>query len=91
MQSYELKIPKKRVAVLVGKRGVDKRKLERDTECRIQVNSEGEVLIEGDSLKSYDCSNVVKAIGRGCKPNIALSLLKEENCCEIIEFSGHHL
>jgi ribosomal RNA assembly protein len=90
MESYEIKIPKKRVAVLVGRRGVDKRKLEKDTECRIQVNSDGEVLIEGkDSLKCYDCSNIIKAIGRGCKPNIALSLLKEENCCEIIDVTGY--
>ena len=92
MESNELKIPKKRVAVLIGEKGRDKRKLEKLSECKIEVNSDGEVIIKGEeSLKCFECSNVVKAIGRGCKPEIALSLLKEDNCCEvinIIDYSG---
>tara|TARA_Y100000310_G_C20630818_1_gene788571 strand:- start:684 stop:1205 length:522 start_codon:yes stop_codon:yes gene_type:complete len=90
MESYELKIPKKRVAVLVGKKGVDKRKIEKATECSIIVNSEGEVIIKGeDGLKCYECSNITKAIGRGCKPSVAMSLLKEDNCCEIIDIAEY--
>ena len=89
METYDLKIPKKRVAVLVGKRGIDKRRLEKETGCKINVNSEGEVLIEGESMESYECSNVVKAIGRGCKPSVALTLSKVDNCCEIIDITNY--
>jgi ribosomal RNA assembly protein len=90
MEAYDLKIPKKRVAVLVGKGGRDKRKLERITKCKIQVNSEGEVVVESDeSLEAYECLNIIKAIGRGCNPNVALTLLKEENCCEIIDITDY--
>jgi len=42
MEVYDLKIPKKRVAVLVGQKGRDKRSLERSTKCKIDVNSDGE-------------------------------------------------
>ena len=86
MEVYDLKIPKKRVAVLVGQKGRDKRNLEKATKCEINVNSDGEVVIQGeDNLKCYDCVNVTKAIGRGCKPEVALSLLNENNCCEILD------
>lgn len=92
MEKYELKIPKKRVAVLIGEKGKDKRKIEEESKCKVEVNSEGEVKITGEeSLNCYDCMNIVKAIGRGCRPDVALNLLKEDNCCEIIdigEYSG---
>ena len=45
MQIYEIKIPKRRVAVLIGEKGSDKRKIEKLTKCKINVNSEGEVKI----------------------------------------------
>jgi ribosomal RNA assembly protein len=91
METYDLKIPKQRVAVLIGEKGKDKRAIESRSNCKIEVNSEGEVIIKGNSLDSYNCSNVVKAIGRGCKPSVALILLKDDNGCEIvdiIDYSG---
>ncbi|MBU2639260.1 MAG: KH domain-containing protein [Nanoarchaeota archaeon] len=92
MDINEIKIPKKRIAVLIGEKGKDKRRLEKLSECKVEVNSEGEVIIKGeDSLKCFECLNVVKAIGRGCKPDIAFSLLNEKNCSDILnitEYSG---
>lgn len=90
MEVYELKIPKKRVAVLIGEKGRDKRKIEKVTNCKVDVNSEGEVKIQSeDSLKCYDCLNIVKAIGRGCRPDVAISLANEENGCEIIDIIAY--
>ena len=90
MEVYDLKIPKKRVAVLIGEKGRDKRKLEKLTKCKVTVNSEGEVEIEGEeSLNCYTCQNICKAIGRGCKPSTAFSLVNDENCCEIIDITDY--
>ena len=83
----EIKIPKKRIAVLIGERGSTKRKIEKATLTRINVNSqEGDVNIEGsDSLNVYITKKIIKAIGRGFNPDIALSLLDEKNIFEIID------
>ena len=86
MEIYELKIPKRRVAVLIGEKGRDKRKIEKLTKCKINVNSDGEVKIQSnESLEGYECLNIIKAIGRGCRPDVALQLKNDENCCEIID------
>ena len=85
MFSSELKIPRERVAVLIGKKGVTKKIMERRTRTRITVNKEGEVLIEGeDSLDTFNAGPVVKAVGRGFNPDIALLLLNEDYRMEII-------
>jgi ribosomal RNA assembly protein len=90
MESYEVKIPKLRVAVLIGEKGRDKRLIEKSSECKILINTEGEVKIVGDdSVKCFECLNIVKAIGRGCKPSVALSLLKEDNCSEILDITDY--
>ncbi|MAF51082.1 MAG: RNA-processing protein [Nanoarchaeota archaeon] len=90
METYEVKIPKKRVAVLIGEKGKDKRRIESSTDCKILVNSEGEVVIKGEeSLKAFECLNIVKTIGRGCRPSVALRLIKEDHCCEIIDITDY--
>jgi rRNA processing protein Krr1/Pno1 len=63
----DIKIPKDRVAVLIGSGGVTKALLEKKTECKIQVNSEdGLVEISSyDGLKLFDCKDIIQAIGRG--------------------------
>ena len=77
MNIYELNIPKKRVAVLIGTKGSTKRKIEKITSTKLTIDSElGFVTIKGeDSLKTYQTKSVIEAIGRGFNPNIALSLL----------------
>ncbi len=86
MNIYELTIPKKRVAVLIGKKGSTKRKIEKITSTKLTIDSElGFVTIKGeDSLKAYQTKSVIEAIGRGFNPNISLSLLNENICFEII-------
>lgn len=88
----ELKIPKLRIAILIGEKGKTKRKIEKAAKTKLRINSkEGEVEISGEPLQVYQTEPIIKAISRGFNPNIALSLLDEENCLELIElkeFSG---
>lgn len=84
---YEVKIPKNRVAVVIGKKGVTKRKIEKQTSTSLKIDSElGLVIIKSeDSLKAYQTKSIIEAIGRGFNPNIALMLLNESNILEVIQ------
>lgn len=88
---YELKIPKERIAILIGKKGETKKELEESTKTKIKIDSkEGDVTIEGkDSLNCYSGLQVIKAIGRGFNPKIAETLLNEENCMEVLEVPSY--
>jgi len=89
--AYELKIPKERVAVLIGKKGELKRQLEHATKTRIHVDSdEGDVVVSGkDALLLYSCREVVRAIGRGFNPEIAMLMLKQDFGIEIISLKDY--
>jgi ribosomal RNA assembly protein len=89
----ELKIPKERIAVLIGEKGTTKRKIESKTKTKITVSSkEGDVKIEGeDALSVLNTKNIIKAVGRGFNPDIALTLLNEEFLLDLIniqDFAG---
>jgi ribosomal RNA assembly protein len=91
--SEDLKIPKERIAVLIGEKGETKRKIQRLTKTKITISSkEGDVSIEGeDNYNIFLTSHIIKAIGRGFNPDIALKILKEDYFFEmtnIHEFSG---
>ncbi len=75
---YDLKIPKERVAVLIGTKGETKRLIESETKTKVEIDSEeGDVDISGkDSLLLFSAREVVTAIGRGFNPKIALKLMK---------------
>ena len=74
---YEIKIPKQRIAVLIGKAGSVKKKLEEDTNTKISVDSEeGEVFVKGeDAISLYNTNQIITAIGRGFNPEIAELLI----------------
>jgi ribosomal RNA assembly protein len=89
----EIKIPKERIAVLIGEKGATKRKLQKKIDVKITVSSEdGDVLLESeDSLKVFVGTNVIRAIGRGFNPEVALKLVDENYTFEIVnihDFSG---
>lgn len=83
---FDIKIPKERVAVLIGKSGETKKELEEFTACKLDIDSkEGDVKISGgDSIKMYALREVVKAVGRGFNPEIARLLLKQDYSLEVI-------
>ncbi|MBN1275356.1 RNA-processing protein [Candidatus Woesearchaeota archaeon] len=89
--SYELKIPKDRIAVLIGPKGLMKKELEEQTKTSIKVDSkEGDVRLFGkDSLALFSLREVVKAIGRGFNPEVAILLLKQDYVIEIIDVSEY--
>jgi len=83
---YSLKIPKERLAVLIGKSGKTKKDIEERTNTIIKVNSkEGDITISGkDALRVFSAKEVVRAIGRGFNPDIASLLTKQDYLLEII-------
>ena len=44
----------------------------------------GDVFIEGESMDVFNSLNIIKAIGRGFNPDIALKLLSEDYVLEVI-------
>ena len=82
MESHRhiLKIPKERIAVLIGTKGEIKKELEENTKTNINVDSEdGDVTITGkDAVDLYTAKEIIKAIARGFNPEIAQLLLKQD-------------
>lgn len=89
--SYELKIPRERVAVLIGKQGELKKTLEGDTNTSINIDSkEGDVVVSGDdALGLYTAREIIRAVGRGFNPDIARLLLKQDYVFEIINLNEY--
>lgn len=88
---YELRIPKDRIAVLIGTEGKIKKEIEAETKTTIKVDSvEGDVFISGEeALGLYSCREVIRAVGRGFNPDIALLLLKSDYCLDIIDLKDY--
>lgn len=72
-----VKIPAERVAALVGRNGEAKKQIEKAAGVRLKVDEEGEVMIEGDAEKIFFAKDVVRAVGRGFEPRVALKILRE--------------
>jgi ribosomal RNA assembly protein len=89
--SYDLKITKDRIAVLIGTKGETKQDLERETKCNIQVDSvEGDVTLSGkDAVTLFALREVIKAIARGFNPDLAKQLLKQDYILEIISLNDY--
>ena len=85
--SYELKVPKNRVAVIIGKEGSVKKELEEATNTKLTIDSkEGDVFVSGDdALGLYTAREIIKAIGRGFNPDIARLLLKPDYIFEVVD------
>ncbi|MBS3060716.1 MAG: RNA-processing protein [DPANN group archaeon] len=74
-----LKVPRDRIAVLIGKEGKTKNEIERRFTVKLEINSEtGEVNlirnIENDALKGIQAREVIKAIAGGIAPQKAYKL-----------------
>ena len=89
--TYEIKIPRERVAVLIGRKGEMKKGLEHATKSKIMVDSkEGDVEIKGkDGLSIMSAKDIVMAIGRGFNPEIAMLLLKPDYGFELISIADY--
>jgi ribosomal RNA assembly protein len=91
--SHTIKIPKDRIAVLIGVKGRDKHDLEDWSGAKIDVDStEGDVVITGkDALKLFELREIIQAIARGFSPETARLLLKPDYMLEIINLKDYGL
>lgn len=85
-----LKIPRERVGVIIGKHGTTKEIIQKATQTIIEVDSEtGSVSISPqenteDPLAVWKARYILKAVGRGFSPKIALKLTDDEMILDII-------
>lgn len=85
-----LRIPKSRIAVVIGPEGSIKRQLEKTTKISISIDSnDGLVILEAtddceDPLAVWKARDIVRAIGRGFSPQRAFSLLDDDIYLRII-------
>jgi ribosomal RNA assembly protein len=88
---YQLKVPKERVAVLIGKDGDVKKYIEEETGTHIDVDSkEGEVTVSGnDGLDLMTAREIIRAIARGFNPDLAKLLLKPDYALEVLKISDY--
>ncbi|MHA1596950.1 MAG: KH domain-containing protein [Candidatus Asgardarchaeia archaeon] len=90
-----LKIPKERVAVLIGKHGEIKKEIERLTQTIIKIDSsEGSVVILPskdmlDPVAPLKAKAIVQAIGRGFNPEKAMKLVEDDYVLEIIDIDDY--
>ena len=91
-----LRIPNDRIAVLIGKSGNVKSKIEKFCHVSLDIDGEtGEVLIKSngavEKMQPFKAMEIITAIGRGFSPENAMTLLKGENTLHVIdlrEFAG---
>lgn len=81
-----INIPEERKPVLIGKKGKDKKRIEKATKTRIKVGED--IVVEGEPFDSLKALEIIKAIGRGFSPKSALKLIKENISLIIIKVEG---
>ncbi len=84
-----IKIPRDRVGCLIGAHGSTRMELERESGIRLEIDTEGEVVIHDemskDPLKTLKLIEVIKAVGRGFSPERAWRLFQDDEYMEIID------
>ncbi|MBI2109736.1 RNA-processing protein [Candidatus Woesearchaeota archaeon] len=84
------RIPKERIAVLIGTKGQTKRQIENASNTKLRISQEGIVEVSSeDNFNVYITLPVVKAIARGFNPEKALTLLKENRSLEILNIQDY--
>ncbi len=90
MYQEEIKIPRDRIPILIGKKGSVKKNLQFTLGINLTINDDGVILIKStDSLNIYIAKQILKAIGRGFNPVIAMQLQNENNSLEILDIDDY--
>ncbi|MHA2385815.1 MAG: KH domain-containing protein [Candidatus Thorarchaeota archaeon] len=90
MHLYEtVRVPAERVGVIVGRNGRVRKRVEKLTNTKIEVDSEGIVKITGredteDPVLAWKAKDIIRAMARGFSPKNALSLIDEDTRLVII-------
>ena len=85
-----IRIPQDRVGTIIGTKGETKKMLQRISGIRIEVDTEGEVMIYDDAetadpLMALKIIDVIKAIGRGFSPDRATRLFDDDEYLEVVD------
>jgi ribosomal RNA assembly protein len=86
-----VRVPKERVAVLIGKSGEEKKKLEELLKVKLSVDSEtGEVMVKAEAadleeVDPFKAMEIVDAIGKGFSPERARRILKEGETFTVLD------
>ena len=91
------RVPKDRIAVLIGAKGATRRDLEKAAGCKhIQIDSAtGEIEVTWpdaggyDPVKALKLPDVIKAVGRGMAPSRAIQLLQDDWFFEMVDLRDH--
>lgn len=91
------RIPKDRIAVLIGAKGATRRELQKAAGCKhIQIDSAtGEIDVDWpeaggyDPVKALKLPDVIKAVGRGMAPKKAIQLLQDDWFFEMVDLRDH--
>jgi ribosomal RNA assembly protein len=78
-----VRVPADRVGVIVGRNGKVRRRIEKLTNVKLNVDSEGSVTISSptqsdDPVLAWKARDIVRAIARGFSPRNALTLIDED-------------
>ncbi|MFH1306515.1 MAG: KH domain-containing protein [Candidatus Micrarchaeota archaeon] len=84
-----VRIPRERVEALKGEGDETLRMLEEKLDLKISVDKEGDVEIEGESVNVFFALPVIKAVGRGFEPRIALKLRDDEYGLKVIDLCDY--
>ncbi len=84
-----IKIPHERVKALLGASGETKDYLEQRMQVTLTVDSDGAVVVSGEPLDEFIGKDIVKAIGRGFEPAVALRLLSDEYGFRLIDLRDY--
>jgi ribosomal RNA assembly protein len=88
-----VKVPKERVAVIIGPDGRVKSIIEKETKTRLEIDGEeGNIIIVPtgemeDPLAVWKARDIVRAIGRGFSPERAFRLLGDDELLEIVDLT----
>ena len=76
-----IKVPKERIAVIIGPSGSIKKKIEETAKIGLEINSDDgqvEIKTEDDPILALKAAEVIKAIARGFSPEKAFELFYED-------------
>ncbi len=83
MHHETIRVPEERIAVIVGRNGRVRRRVERLTNTKIEVSQEGIVTITSptdteDPILVWKARDMIRAMARGFSPKRALTLIDED-------------
>jgi len=84
-----VKIPIKRIPDLKGEADSTLKMLEEKLDIALDVDDDGSVNMEGSSINVFFATPIIRAIGRGFEPRIALKLKNDEYGFRIVDLRDY--